>query len=274
MSSNYAHFYTNSALDEVEVFIADYTDYMFDAHWHDTWSVGAVMSGAHDNSPKATGDGVVKSGQVTMIAPGEVHSGKVVGNDGCKYVMFYFKHSLLVEAFEQLDLKIQAFDIATFEAPELHKQLIRCASVLSDPTSDILDIEINWTHCLTLIVEQLTKSNNIHHLINSASKNKKLLIARDYLIDKIDDDIRLDELAIEANLSKFHLSRQFSRTFNMSPNRYLRQLRLQKAKQLIREGISISETAHRCGFSDQSHLTRLFKSAFGVSPKKYILQNN
>lgn len=84
-----------------------------------------------------------------------------------------------------------------------------------------------------------------------------------------DPEVRLDKLAQAAGLSKFHLCRQFSATFGLSPNRYQRQLRLLQAKGLLSKGGDLAEIAIACGFADQSHLGRAFKSTYGVTPRGY-----
>lgn len=269
MLLNNAYIYTTSIFGGVEVLIADFTNHKFDAHWHDTWSIGTVISGAHDNSPRATGDGIVNSGQVTVIAPGEVHAGRVFSPHGCKYVMFYAQDGELRKAFEQLDQRIPSVANLTIDSPELHRELAHCAAQLADPSSSSFDTEVSWARCLALIVEQLSQTVVINSLSPRIEDFKKLAIARDYLENHYDEMITLDQLAYEANLSKFHLCRQFSRVFNISPNKYLRQLRLLKAKQLLSDGCPVAEVATTCGFSDQSHLGRQFKAVFGLSPKKY-----
>lgn len=50
---------------------------------------------------------------------------------------------------------------------------------------------------------------------------------------------------------------------------YLVQRRLQKAKKLIHHGVSLSDVAVDCGFTDQSHLNRHFKRSQGATPGAY-----
>lgn len=274
MSQNNAHIHSIDALGGVEVLIANFINYQFETHWHDTWSVGAVISGAHDNSPKATGDGIVNSGQVTMIAPGELHGGRVLGTAGCKYVMFYFQHSELMTAFDQLGGNAKSFSNMIYDAPELHRALINLAQLIVEAQSpSSFDIDASWIRCLSLIAEQISQTDVPTLQASQHQDNKKLLLAREYLDAHANEFITLDQLAHEVSLSKYHLCRQFSRIFKMPPNKYLRQLRLQRAKELLNQGYPITEVALNCGFSDQSHMGRHFKAVFGVSPKKYAVRS-
>ena len=55
----------------------------------------------------------------------------------------------------------------------------------------------------------------------------------------------------------------------MPPYTYLNQIRMRKAKQFLRQGMSISDTAIAVGMADQSHLNRHFKKIFGITPGCY-----
>jgi len=45
--------------------------------------------------------------------------------------------------------------------------------------------------------------------------------------------------------------------------------RIEKAKELLQKGETLTNTAHICGFNDQSHLNRRFKSIMGLTPGEY-----
>jgi len=63
--------------------------------------------------------------------------------------------------------------------------------------------------------------------------------------------------------------RSFTRELGLPPHAYLVQVRLRKAAQLIRQGISLIEVAFETGFVDQSHLNRHFIKTYGVTPGTY-----
>jgi AraC-like DNA-binding protein len=54
-----------------------------------------------------------------------------------------------------------------------------------------------------------------------------------------------------------------------SPYRYLLMRRLDRARHLMRSGVSLAEAAAASGFADQSHMSRQFKKAYGVSPGRW-----
>ena len=81
--------------------------------------------------------------------------------------------------------------------------------------------------------------------------------------------ISLDELAKVCNLNAAYLNRIFKQALGLPPHAYQINVRLLKAKVLLQEGQTISNTALKLGFTDQSHFTRRFKRSFGMTPGQY-----
>jgi transcriptional regulator GlxA family with amidase domain len=76
----------------------------------------------------------------------------------------------------------------------------------------------------------------------------------------------LDELAGFARLPRFQLLRAFQSETGTTPHRYLRQLRLRNAQQLLTAGYSVARAAAESGFHDQAHLHRHFRRTFAATP--------
>jgi AraC-like DNA-binding protein len=75
------------------------------------------------------------------------------------------------------------------------------------------------------------------------------------------------EVARECGLSVSYFSHAFRRTLGVSPHKWLIEQRVVLSKEKLRDnGLSLSDVAAECGFSDQSHLTRAFRQTVGVSP--------
>lgn len=80
----------------------------------------------------------------------------------------------------------------------------------------------------------------------------------------------LDQMAELANMSKYHFVRLFNREVGMSPVRYLKFVRIQRAKELLkRTDLSIFSAALRVGFGDVSNFNKNFKSFEGCTPLQY-----
>jgi AraC-like DNA-binding protein len=97
------------------------------------------------------------------------------------------------------------------------------------------------------------------------------------IIQMMRDDVRgelsLGEFAQSVNLSVWRLCHIFKSDVGMPPIRYLRLLRMERAKDLLESSfLSVKEIAFRVGLHDESHFVRDFKSTYGFSPALYRSQ--
>jgi AraC-like DNA-binding protein len=77
-------------------------------------------------------------------------------------------------------------------------------------------------------------------------------------------------LARLAHMSVRAFERKFKRCFHLSPQKYLRKLRMRVAgHSLVYTSKPLAEVALSCGFVDQSHFTREFRREFGRTPREY-----
>lgn len=90
---------------------------------------------------------------------------------------------------------------------------------------------------------------------------------KDLLLDDLQADRSLSDLAVACGISPGHLVRMFKATTGLPPHRWLLRERIERAKQLIeRTNDSLGAIALTCGFADQSHLGRVFRARTGASP--------
>lgn len=91
-----------------------------------------------------------------------------------------------------------------------------------------------------------------------------------YIATHLTGCLSVAELARQESVSEDRYSRLFRDSFDCAPHRYITQVRLDRAWELLGEGqLSLSEIAFATGFADQSHLTRCFKRRFGVPPGQW-----
>ncbi|GAA6210209.1 GlxA family transcriptional regulator [Cognatishimia sp. WU-CL00825] len=94
----------------------------------------------------------------------------------------------------------------------------------------------------------------------------KLLAAIDVMAENIETPLTTFELAKRVSLAERTLCRLFLRELGMSPGKYFRMFRLQKARYLVEETqLSQEQIALRCGFSSGASLARSFRSEMGVA---------
>lgn len=82
-------------------------------------------------------------------------------------------------------------------------------------------------------------------------------------------DFSLDYLSSCLQIHPAHLSRDFYRYFGATLGNYIRQLKLNKALELMKDkSMNMTAISHQCGFYDQSHFIGTFKKVYGTTPKK------
>ncbi len=93
----------------------------------------------------------------------------------------------------------------------------------------------------------------------------------DYIQTHLNEDLSLDSIAAQIDMSRCYFAAQFKQSVGISPHRYVNQQRVEKAKQFLRKShkLSIADIALECGFSSQSHLTKVFKNHSGTTPRAY-----
>ncbi|HOY12558.1 MAG TPA: ATP-binding protein [Saprospiraceae bacterium] len=88
-----------------------------------------------------------------------------------------------------------------------------------------------------------------------------------------DENLSVEQLAKNLFMSYSQVHRKLSAIMGMSPNQYIRILRLKKAKELlINTDDTILNISMLCGFSDPSYFGKVFKQEFGVSPHEWRLK--
>lgn len=84
--------------------------------------------------------------------------------------------------------------------------------------------------------------------------------------------VNVDELASALAMSTSQFRRRLSAITCETPQNYITNIRMQKARYLLdtQSELSIFEVALRCGYDDQSSFTRAFKRFFGITPSDYL----
>lgn len=84
------------------------------------------------------------------------------------------------------------------------------------------------------------------------------------------EDFSLAALAAQAEMSEVHFRRCFKQIYHVSPQQYLMELRLTRAKELLQfDNTSVTEIARKSGFVDPCYFSRVFKQKTGYAPSEY-----
>lgn len=94
--------------------------------------------------------------------------------------------------------------------------------------------------------------------------------AVDYIAANFDKRLKINELADRIGVNRSYLTSTFKKSLGCSPQEYLMNLRIEKAKSLLKKGdIQVNEVAARVGYGDPLAFSKVFKARTGRSPREY-----
>jgi transcriptional regulator GlxA family with amidase domain len=98
-------------------------------------------------------------------------------------------------------------------------------------------------------------------------RNPKLQLAMQIMENNLEDPMRPDEVAGLVTVSTRQLERLFAKYLGTSPKRYYLDLRLDKARNLLRQtDLSVTDVCVACGFKSLSHFSKSYRAAYGNPP--------
>ncbi|SDB02612.1 MULTISPECIES: helix-turn-helix domain-containing protein [unclassified Butyrivibrio] len=118
-----------------------------------------------------------------------------------------------------------------------------------------------------MVMDYTVRMKDLKHNANLSKTTNECL---NYIYTNVNDRITIDDLAEHMKTSTSHISRLFKEELGISPSDYIRNVKLDKAKNLLRfSDYSIIDISNYLSFSSQSHFSKLFFEETGMTPKKY-----
>jgi transcriptional regulator GlxA family with amidase domain len=108
-------------------------------------------------------------------------------------------------------------------------------------------------------------------LAREARAGSPIRALQGWILEHLNDDLRVERLARRAAMSPRNFARVFSDEVGTTPARYVEELRLEAAKRRLeqRDG-SIERIAVDCGFGNAVNLRRVFQRQLGIGPREYV----
>ena len=115
-----------------------------------------------------------------------------------------------------------------------------------------------------------TEINRISNICYSNKGQIETVIGtRHYINNNLDKALNLNLLSHTRFTSKFHLLRLFKKYYGQTPKQYLTDKRIEKSKQLLKDGMSVTNTCFDVGFESPSSFCTLFKYKVGLTPTAF-----
>ncbi len=249
-------------------------------HHHDFYEIYFLISGNVSYNIESRSYRL-SPGDVLLMNPQELHQPVFTPEKQHyeRYVLWISASFLQQFVLPGQDLS-QCFDTARPEHTNLirpdgtSRELIHylMQQLVQEQDSQEFAAEFN---CLSLLAQLLVLVNRTALRAGRAPEpreNADSVVYRilGYINDHYSEDLSLDFLANAFFISKYHLSREFSRVVGTSVHRYIVQKRLIMARQMMAAGTSTSEVSQLCGFGDYSNFYRAFTGEYQISPRKYL----
>lgn len=267
-TENLAKIWRVPQLKDLELLKATSVNHVYARHWHETFVIEVVESG--ENGFYCEGRTYeALAGSIIVIDPFQVHTGYPLGHVPLTYRSMYPAPEILRDLTSGISdgfTGVPHFSNPVITDPALAKKIADLHRTL-EASCDLLEIESMFVSVISNFISKYSTEKVFAEPIQN--ENAGVRRTRDYLREHYSAGITLGTLADISGLSSFHLLRSFRKAYGLPPFAFLMNLRIERAKQLLRRGRSISEVAQEIGFYDQSHLNRHFVRIAGVTPGRY-----
>jgi len=210
-------------------------------------------------------DLLLKQGDLVIYAPNQWHMQYADVDVAPRYVTLTF--DLRGEGIEPLTNRCFT---ASRQMVNLLRQMLREHEQVDRFSNDMIIAQLNML-LLELMREaaspsgvKLQTSNAIH------SENEIIRRAQQYISSHIREKLSVPLVARQVDVSPSYLTALFHKNLQISPGEYIRRIKLQESKQMIRENdLNFTEIAAALQYSTVHHFSRQFKEKFGITPTEY-----
>ncbi len=260
----YTRFWQLPEFHNLELIEACYTTYEFPRHWHDTYVIEVVEQGK--DICECQGRTIsARAGEIIVINPHEVHTGRPLGKRALKYRCFYPTIAMMNDVSQ-----MEAYEFApqfpnVISDPGLARMLLRVHRFSNEGCESLYSQASLYSALRQLVARHALGVNSANVSHHPCIKN-----LREYLLDNFSKNITLEELSRISGMSPFHLLRTFRAAVGMPPHEFLMSIRIERARSLLTRGFDIAHVACETDFYDQSHFNKHFKRILGITPGQYL----
>jgi len=239
--------------------------FAYDVHSHDSACLALIVGGAI----RIRSGGVeftARTGDMYAIEADMPHSGVPTDGDGWSLRTVYVDLDHFRAAWrEEFGARVGRVD-----GPLIRDSVLSDTLIELHRRSEAEGTPLERSRFLISFLERLFERHaGAPAAVEIGAESAAVRAAREFLDERLDERVHLDEIANAAGLPPFRLHRAFTRSLGVSPHVYQRLARVRLATAMLRTGAPVSEVAAATGFADQAHLTRTLKSTLALTPGAY-----
>jgi AraC-like DNA-binding protein len=221
-------------------------------------------------------------GDILLIPPGFKHINQCIHDGGLTYFIAHF--NVDEPLFRQeMSRNVQLFYPSGSEDNErLKKGMMNWVNLLQREgeytTADLFRMQAGLFEIFSILAQQVsanseeTVSPTVSHYARLIAESIKSNFDQENIKNEVlrERDIHIEDIAASLNISPGYALEVFQKVYSISPRKYLSELKLHEAKQLIHQPeLDISRIASMLGYSSLAHFSRQFKRWTGMSPREY-----
>ncbi len=258
------HFYTFAPISLVEVVTNKFMSSHKARGYHTTSNVCALIFPLNGKA-KFTIDHteyVLEQGRILHSGPDLPLTVEVTSEEPFEYAVIHIQLSGAESEAFPLYYRHTLFHVG--EAVKLNGMMHKLMSYFNVPGGlSFLQSKILF---LQIIEEMLILSKRMHTLTQGGNIGDIV----DYIQTRFIEPISILDVARHFQIDRRRLSYLFEKEMGMGPNHYLTELRMQKAKLLLRTSdYSVAQIAEMVGYLDSFYFSRIFKKQHGLSPSDF-----
>ena len=225
---------------------------------------------------------IVTSGEMVFLPRGLYFISDIIPDDQpFEAIVCFFEEGLIRSFLEQTQtMKVRSISRSSPQ-PKVFVQPEECSLFLSNLSDLYSNASLQGSEVAILKLKEL-----LHLLASSEILGDSFIAAlseglhrqkvnvRTFMERNFDKPLNVDDYAYLTGRSPSSFYRDFKRIYKTSPQKWIIQKRLSKAKELLKEDFSttVTQTAFDAGYEDLSHFIKAFKKEYGISPKQFQME--
>jgi len=239
-------------------------DYFFHNETHSHYELTYVDTGQL-HSIAFGSDSALQPGEITLYFPGQWHAQYAGNNNPVCFVTIAFEMDYHLSDM----LKNRIFSAST----EMKRVLSQMMDEQTNKRFLCIEMIKNQLKTLLILLYRHAYDGDIKKTVSDIKdvhENTLISTILRYIADNLHLRLSVEKVAKSNNISISHMSSLFRKHLNMSPSSYIRRVKLNESKRIIREErLSIKNVASVLGYSTVQHFSRCFKSEFNMTPSDY-----
>lgn len=239
-------------------------NYDFPGESHNQWELTFIDNGELETSIDAEFYSL-ENFDIILYAPGQYHTQSTLSNKSCSYLTIMFD----MECSHPELISNRVFHANR----DIHSALNNFIKVSNNQIYYDTDLMLCYLQELLIKLFQydfLSSTPIASTPMQQKFENELLNEIIIYINENIYTALTIEEICHQFSISRSSLQTLFKNNLNTAPKQYISDLKLNKAKVLIKESIyTISEISNKLGFASIHYFSRKFKQQFGITPTDY-----